>query len=123
MLAFSLVPAGDNNNASRVPPFQFNIADISCMATEWLSWKASFEIFVVASGVTNDTQKCALLLHMGGGQLQKLFHTLPDTGDETDDAECVQALNKYFGMGGYKRWTTHGQPIDKRLESIFLFSS
>ena len=33
---------------------------------------------------------------MGGGQLQKLFHTLPDTGDETDYAECVQALNKYF---------------------------
>ena len=33
---------------------------------------------------------------MGGGQLQKLFHTLPDTGDVTDYAECVQALNKYF---------------------------
>ena len=79
-----------------VPPFEFNTTDISGLATKWLSWKASFEIFVVASGVTNDTQKRALLLHMGGGQLQKLFHTLPDTGDETDYAECVQALNKYF---------------------------
>ena len=27
---------------------------------------------------------------------KKLFHTLPDTGDETDYVECVQALNKYF---------------------------
>ena len=79
-----------------VPPFEFNTTDISGLATKWLSWKASFEIFVVASGVTNDTQKRALLLHMGGGQLQKLFHTLPDTGDVTDYAECVQALNKYF---------------------------
>ena len=60
-----------------------------------MAGKASFDIFVVASGVTNDTQKRALLLHMGGGQL-KNFHTLPDTGDETDYAVCVQALNKYF---------------------------
>ena len=65
--------------------------------------KFLFEIFdnyknysFVASGVTNDMQKRALLLHIGGGQLQKLFHTLPDTGDVTDYAECVQALNKYF---------------------------
>ena len=79
-----------------VPPFEYNTTDISGLATKWLSWKASFEIFVVASGVTNDTQMRALLLHMGGGQLQKLFHTLPDTGDETNYAECVQALNKYF---------------------------
>ena len=27
---------------------------------------------------------------------KKLFHTLPDTGDETNYAQCVQALNKYF---------------------------
>ena len=79
-----------------VPPFEFNTTDISGLATKWLSWKASFEIIVVASGVTNDTQKRALLLQMGGGQLQKLFHTLPDTGDETNYAQCVHALNKYF---------------------------
>ena len=66
-----------------VLPFEFNITDISGLATTWLSWKASFEIVVVAAGVTNDMQKRALLLHMGGGQLQKkLLHTLPDTGDE-----------------------------------------
>ena len=60
-----------------VPPFEFNTTDISGLATKWLSWKASFEIFVVASGVTNDTQKRALLLHMGGGQLQKTISYPP----------------------------------------------
>ena len=54
-----------------VPPFEFNTTGISGLATKWLSWKASFEIVVVASGVTNDTQKRALLLHMGDGQLKK----------------------------------------------------
>ena len=79
-----------------VPPFEFNTTDISGLATKWLSWKASFESYVIASGVTNDRQKRALLLHMGGGQIQKLFQTLPDTGDENGYAKCVQALNKYF---------------------------
>ena len=32
----------------------------------------------------------------GWRTITKHFHTLPDTGDETDYAECVQALNKYF---------------------------
>ena len=74
---------------SGLAPFEFNTTDISGIATKWLSWKASFEIYVIASGVTNDTQKRALLLR---GQIQKLFQTLPDTGDETDYAKCVQVL-------------------------------
>ena len=49
-----------------VPPFEFNTTVISGLATKWLSWKASFDIFAVASGGTNDTQMRALLLHMVG---------------------------------------------------------
>ena len=96
-----------------VPPFEFNTIYISGLATKWLSWKASFEIFVVASGVTNDTEKRALLLHMGGGQLQKLFHTLQDTGDVTDYAECIQAqmcqkkgsISSLYHRKVVKQWT------------------
>ena len=36
------------------------------------------------------------LLHMGGHQLQKLFQTLPDTGEDND--KCARALDNYFDV-------------------------
>ena len=77
-----------------IPPFEFSTTDISGLANKWKSWKSSFEM--VASGVTDNKQDRAVLLHMGGHQLQKLFQTLPDTGEDNDYDKCAQALDKYF---------------------------
>ena len=33
---------------------------------------------------------------MDGHQLQKIFQTLPDTGEDNDYDKCAQALDKYF---------------------------
>ena len=67
-----------------IPPFEFNTTDILGLANKWKNGKSSFEIYVIASRVTDNKQKRAILLHMGGHQLQKLFQTLPDTGEDTD---------------------------------------
>ncbi len=81
---------------SGVPPFEFHSTDISGLAQQWKQWKARFEIYLTASGVTNKPQQRALLLHMGGQSVQKLFETLPDTG--TDYASAIKALDKYFEL-------------------------
>ena len=79
-----------------IPPFEFSTTDISGLANKWKSWKSSFEKCVIASGVTDNKQDRAVLLHMGGHQLQKLFQTLPDTGEDNNYDKCAQALDKYF---------------------------
>ena len=79
-----------------IPPFEFNTTDILGFANKWKSWKLSFEIYVIASGVTDNKQKRAVLLHMGDHQLQKLFQTLPDTWEGNYYDKCSQAVDKYF---------------------------
>ncbi len=56
--------------------------DPTCVGQRWRRWKGGFEIFVVARGIKDDTQKRALLLHKARLDVQEIFHTLEDTGGE-----------------------------------------
>ena len=47
---------------------------------KWRRWKRAFELFVVGKGVTDNTQKRALLLHCAGIDVQDIFDT-SDTGE------------------------------------------
>ena len=49
---------------------------------------------IAVAGVKNDAQKRALLLHLGGESLQKIFIGLTETGNKFDEALAV--LNKHF---------------------------
>ena len=40
--------------------------------------------------------KTALLLHYAGPEVDEIFDTLPDTGDDNDYAKAVEKLNGYF---------------------------
>ena len=66
----------------------------SSLGTKWRDWKEQFENYLVAMAITNDTQKRALLLHLGGDSLYKVFKGLTDTGE--DYATAVQKLDEYF---------------------------
>ena len=68
--------------------------DTSSVAQRWSRWVSSFELFVNASGVSNDGQKRALLLHCAGSEVQDIFETLSDTGTTYTDA--LTKLNDYF---------------------------
>ena len=52
------------------------------------------EYFLTASDITNKKQKCAVLLHLAGAEVQAVFETLSDTGEDYDTA--LAKLNKYF---------------------------
>ena len=69
-----------------------------------MHWLTFFELFVDAKGliITETTnantrqQRIAMLPHLAGPDIQKLFSTLMDTGKATDYTAAVTALNGYF---------------------------
>jgi hypothetical protein len=84
-----------SNPLSIAPPTAFSPhGDISSVSDRWSSWLRRFETYTVASGVKDDKQKRALLLHCAGEEVQTVFETLPNTGDKYDDAK--QKLTEHF---------------------------
>ena len=55
-----------------------------------------FEILTIAIGITNDKQKRALLLHYGGPEVDEIFETLQDVGEDKDYNKAVEKLTSYF---------------------------
>lgn len=78
-----------------VEPFRMD-GDSSSLATRWERWMKSFQYFVTGSGVTDKTQKRALLLHLVGPEVQGIFETLEDRGADNDYDQAVKCLEGYF---------------------------
>ena len=55
-----------------VPPFDCK-GNSSASGPRWKKWLQSFQYFLVAIGVVNDTQKKALLLHTARIEVQELY--------------------------------------------------
>ncbi len=70
------------------------LSDSSTLSQRWTKWVKSFEYFLVASNVTDKKRQRALLLHLAGPEVQEVFETLSDTGD--DYATALDKLNVYF---------------------------
>ena len=79
-----------------VPPFEFNTTDLWGLNQKLEAVQEVIWNLCPSLGVTNDAQKRAVLLHMGGQQIQNLFQILPATGD--DYKAAVEALSKYFEL-------------------------
>ena len=75
-----------------VPPF--SVSDHRTLAQRWEKWTKSLDYYLRASGVTDQKQKRAVLLHLAGPDVQEIFETLPDTGDDYKTA--LEKLNEYF---------------------------
>ena len=72
-----------------VNAFQFHVHDIgepATLAQCWDKWKAEFALYVAASGVEDKVQKQALLLHLAGPGVLKIFKMYPNEikGDAKD---------------------------------------
>lgn len=68
--------------------------DITSLHQRWERWREQFEIYTVAAGIANDTQKRALLLHMAGPDIQEIVKTLAIVGNTSQ--ELITKLNEYF---------------------------
>ena len=72
----------------------FNVDDNTNLARRWEVYREEVDLFLVASGVTNDLQKRAILLHANWKRVREIFTTLKGTGNSYADA-CMK-LDEYF---------------------------
>ena len=71
--------------------------DPNTLSVRWKRWKRSFELYLLAKGVSDDKQKVALLLHTAGMDLQDLYYTLVGAAEELKPyADVVTLLDGYF---------------------------
>ena len=50
------------------------VGEPATLAQRWTTWKAEFELYVTASGISDATQKRALLLHLAGPRVRDIFN-------------------------------------------------
>ena len=83
---------------------QFNpYEDPTTLSYRWKVWLKRFERFVVAMDIKNATTKRSLLLYLAGPDVEKIFETIPDNGDEKDYAVAAKKLAQQ----------RHGETIDQ----------
>lgn len=78
-----------------VTPPGFNFDPLSSnQKDEWESWIETLELYFLASNITDNARKKALLLYLGGSELRKIYNTLEDEG--TTYEKALKELDKYF---------------------------
>ena len=83
--------------ATSLPVFPlFDVHLDSNAGPHWTKWLTRFERLIVGMNITDATQKRALLLHYAGPDVDNIFETLPDTGEDKDYKKAVECLNVYF---------------------------
>eukprot|EP00794_Sanderia_malayensis_P000880 gene880-178_t len=77
-----------------IPAFEVHIDNNA--GPRWEKWLSRFQRPLMAMKITDDTQKRAMLLHYAGPDVDEIFDTLPDTGEDKDYKKAVEKLNQYF---------------------------
>ena len=95
--------------------------DITSLHQRWERWKDQFLIYFVASGVTNEPQKRALLLHIAGLDVQDIVRILPDAGDTCDSV--IASLCAYFKVKKNVTKERQGFLTPKPEENITSFTA
>ena len=76
------------------PPLFEAESDNSSLAQWWKEWRKCFEMYLLATNITDAMQKQALLLYVAGPAVHKIFNTLTETG--TDYKMAIEKLDTYF---------------------------
>ena len=84
-------------SGTTLPVFpEFDLRDQTNLATRWEKYMKRFNNLMAAMDVKEESRKRALLLHYSGEEVNDLFDTLPDTGEDNDYKEACEALTRYF---------------------------
>ena len=67
-------------------------------------WLADFDMYIAASGITNNTRKRALLLYQAGSRVREIFAQLEDTGSADAFSTAKDKLTAYFEPQKYLRY-------------------
>ena len=80
---------------------EFNcIGEPETLKSRWDRWSQDFDLYVRASGVTDGTQKRALLLHLAGTGIRDVYHTKTDEerGGDADFKKLSECLENHFKL-------------------------
>lgn len=86
-------------NLTPVSPFMMSDSDRTNTSARWKKWLDTFDMFIQASGITDEGQKKSLLLYCVGQDVRDIFDTLPELTiieAETDYNKTIRKLNGYF---------------------------
>ena len=100
-----------------------SLAPFDCTEpSKWSVWKRAFQYFLTANQVTDEKRKVALLLHLGGPELQEVFHAVVPESVKIESLDAaVKVLDGHFlpkRNVTYERHVFHqesqkpGEPID-----------
>ena len=81
-------------NLPSVEVFHIDDSGSLNLAKRWQRYKEDFELYLIASGVTQDKQKLALLLHLGGKELREIYHSIKEENENY--ASAIGKLDAYF---------------------------
>ncbi|XP_055633240.1 uncharacterized protein K02A2.6-like [Toxorhynchites rutilus septentrionalis] len=98
-----------------VKPFDAKV-DQSQLASEWRKWKRSLEYYLEASNITGQREKRNQLLHLGGVDLQDIFHNLPGV----NDVPHVTIDPPYYDVA-VEKLDDHFQPTRRRTYERHIF--
>ena len=80
---------------SGIQPFNPH-SDPSSLAIRWKDWVKRFNRCMVDFDIKAKARKRALLLYLAGPEVETIFATLSDTGNEDDYDKAVEKLTEYF---------------------------
>ena len=77
-----------------IPP----VTPFDCSSPEkWEQWKRGFDYYLVAANITDEGRKVALLLHMGGSELQELFYAISEPDVKIESLkQAIAILDKHL---------------------------
>ena len=77
------------------------------LATRWKNWIADFDMFIIASGITDPKRKRALLLYQAGPRIREIFKQIPDTGNDDDYERAKDKLREHFEPQKNRRYEVY----------------
>ncbi|CAB4039302.1 Hypothetical predicted protein [Paramuricea clavata] len=90
-----------------MPPFDPDNEIGTNLAPKRKIWIEDFQMYLVATGITDKERQRALLLYQAGARVREIFRQLSNTGDDLETA--VAKLNEYF------------EPQKHRLYEVYKF--
>ena len=77
------------------------VGEPATLAQRQITWRAEFELYVTASGISNPTQKRALLLHLAGPRVRDIFNNSISAdvrGGAKDYDKAMDSLSEHFKL-------------------------
>ena len=105
-----------------MPEFNPDIELGASLAAKWETWLSDFEIFLITSGITDETCQQASLLYQAGSRVREILTLIPNTGNAGDFSSAKEKLTSYFEPQKNRRYDVytfcearqnHGETLDQ----------